>query len=77
VEAFQGWLIEARSASTAVDKHKGLQQFFKWLPVDEQAIDRTAKVLDACRGKGFLNLRDGTLIGCTPAPAPGCPRWVW
>jgi site-specific recombinase XerC len=40
VEAFQAWMIETRSASTAVNKHKGLQQFFKWLLVDEQAIDR-------------------------------------
>ncbi|GAB3088755.1 hypothetical protein GCM10027186_57680 [Micromonospora schwarzwaldensis] len=35
VEAFQAWMIESRSASTAVNKHKGLQQFFKWLLVDE------------------------------------------
>jgi integrase/recombinase XerC len=27
VEAFQAWMIETRSASTAVNKHKGLQQF--------------------------------------------------
>jgi len=27
-------------ASTALNKHKGLQQFFKWLLIDEQAIDR-------------------------------------
>ena len=85
VEAFQAWMIETRSASTALNKHKGLQQFFKWLLVDEQAIDRnpmdrvrqpktptklvpvmrvddTAKVLDACRGKGFASLRDEALI---------------
>jgi integrase len=41
VEAFQAWMIETRSASTAVNKHKGLQQFFKWLLVDECAIDRS------------------------------------
>jgi hypothetical protein len=40
VEAFQVWMIETRSPSTAVNKHKGLQQFFTWLLVDEQAIDR-------------------------------------
>ena len=40
VEAFQAWMIETRSASTALNKHKGLQQFFKWLLVDEQAIER-------------------------------------
>jgi len=85
VEAFQAWMIETRSASTAVNKHKGLQQFFKWLLVDEQAIDRnpmqrvrqpkaptrlvpvlreadTAKVLEACRGKGFASVRDEALI---------------
>jgi hypothetical protein len=37
VEAFQAWMIETRSASTALNKHKGLQQFFKWLIVDELA----------------------------------------
>jgi site-specific recombinase XerD len=41
VEAFQAWMIETRSASTALNKHKGLQQFFKWLLVDEQAIARS------------------------------------
>jgi integrase/recombinase XerC len=40
VEAFQAWMIQTRSASTALNKHKGLQQFFKWLLVDEQVIDR-------------------------------------
>jgi site-specific recombinase XerD len=85
VEAFQAWMIETRSASTALNKHKGLQQFFKWLLVDEEAISRspmdrvrqpktptklvpvmreaeTSKVLEACRGKGFANLRDEALI---------------
>jgi integrase len=79
VEAFQAWMIETRSASTALNKHKGLQQFFKWLQVDERAIDRnpmdrvrqpktptklvpvmraddTARLLDACKGKGFASL---------------------
>ncbi|WP_244161820.1 tyrosine-type recombinase/integrase [Micromonospora eburnea] len=41
VEAFQAWMIETRSASTGLNKHKGLQQVFKWLLVDEQAIDRS------------------------------------
>lgn len=41
VESFQGWMIETRSASTALNKHKGLQQFFKWLLLDEQDIDRS------------------------------------
>jgi integrase/recombinase XerC len=85
VEAFQAWMIETRPASTALNKHKGLQQFFRWLQGDEQAIVRspmervrppktptklvpvlreadTAKVLEACRGKGFVGLRDEALI---------------
>ncbi|MER5219671.1 site-specific integrase [Streptomyces flaveus] len=41
VEAFQAWMIETRSASTALNKHKGLQQFFKWLMLDEGEIDRS------------------------------------
>jgi site-specific recombinase XerD len=41
VEAFQAWMIENRSAATALNKHKGLQQFFKWLMLDEQDIDRS------------------------------------
>ncbi|MGI5521774.1 formate dehydrogenase subunit gamma [Micromonospora sp. CA-259024] len=41
MEVFQAWMIDTRSASTALNKHKGLQQFFQWLLVDEQAIDRT------------------------------------
>jgi integrase/recombinase XerC len=40
VEIFQGWMIETRSASTALNKHKGLQQFFRFLLV-EQEIDRS------------------------------------
>ncbi|MET8090801.1 tyrosine-type recombinase/integrase [Micromonospora sp. NPDC005220] len=85
VAAFQAWMIDTRSASTALNKHKGLQQFFKWLLVDEQSIDRspmervrqpktprklipvlrdedTGKLLDVCKGKGFVNLRDEALI---------------
>jgi integrase/recombinase XerC len=41
VEAFQVWMIETRSAATALNKHKGLQQFFKWLRDDEEAIDHS------------------------------------
>ena len=41
VEAFQAWMIETRSASTVLNKHKGLQQFFKWLMLDEGEIDRS------------------------------------
>ncbi|MCK2241908.1 MULTISPECIES: tyrosine-type recombinase/integrase [unclassified Crossiella] len=41
VESFQAWMIETRSAATALNKHKGLQQFFKWLRDDEEEIDRS------------------------------------
>ncbi|WP_342787190.1 hypothetical protein [Saccharothrix saharensis] len=41
VEAFQAWMIETRSGATALNKHKGLQQFFKWLMLDEEDIDRS------------------------------------
>ncbi|WP_344513224.1 tyrosine-type recombinase/integrase [Dactylosporangium maewongense] len=84
VEHFQAWVIETRSAATALNKHKGLQQFFKYL-VDEDEMDRspmdrvkqpktpkklipvmrdddTKKLLDACKGKAFVNLRDEALI---------------
>jgi site-specific recombinase XerD len=40
VESFQAWMIETRSASTALNKHKGLQQFFRWLLTEEE-IDRS------------------------------------
>ncbi|MCA1194148.1 phage integrase N-terminal SAM-like domain-containing protein [Saccharopolyspora sp. 6V] len=41
IEAFQAGIIETRSASTAVNKHKCLHQFFKWLMLDEEEIDRS------------------------------------
>ncbi|AHH98520.1 tyrosine-type recombinase/integrase [Kutzneria albida] len=85
VEAFQAWMIETRSASTAANKHKALQQFFKWLLIDEEDIDRspmervklpatptklipiirdedTKKILDACKGKRFIDLRDEAIV---------------
>jgi site-specific recombinase XerD len=40
IESFQAWMIETRSASTALNKHKGLQQFFRWL-LDEDEITRS------------------------------------
>lgn len=43
VEAFQAWMIATRSASTALNKHKGLQQFFKYL-VAEEELDRSPMV---------------------------------
>lgn len=85
VEASQAWMIETRSASTALNKHKGLQQFFKWLMLDEEEIQRspmervrqprtpqklvpvmrdadTTRVLVACKGKSFLQVRDEAII---------------
>ncbi|WP_326594816.1 phage integrase N-terminal SAM-like domain-containing protein [Streptomyces sp. NBC_01803] len=41
IEAFQAWMIDTRSASTALNKHKALQQFFKWLLLEEEEIDRS------------------------------------
>lgn len=35
VEEFQAWMVASRSASTALNKHKGLQQFFRWLAEEE------------------------------------------
>lgn len=84
VEVFQAWMIDTRSAATAVNKHKCLQQFFRFL-VEEQEIDRspmnrirqpktptklvpvlrdedTRRLLEACKGTGFVNLRDEALI---------------
>jgi len=78
-------MIATRSASTALNKHKSLQQFFKWLTVDEEAIDQTPmlrvkqprtakrlipiireqdtkKILDTCKGKDFIQLRDEAII---------------
>ncbi|HEX5115755.1 MAG TPA: tyrosine-type recombinase/integrase [Pseudonocardiaceae bacterium] len=39
VEWFLAWMIETRSASTALNKYKGLQQFFRYL-VDEDEMAR-------------------------------------
>ncbi|MEV0458959.1 phage integrase N-terminal SAM-like domain-containing protein [Catellatospora methionotrophica] len=41
VEAFQAWVVETRSASTTLNMHKALQQFFKWLVIDEEEADRS------------------------------------
>jgi len=40
VENFQAWMIETRSAATAVNKYKALQQFFRWL-VEEEELDHS------------------------------------
>jgi site-specific recombinase XerD len=41
IEAFQAWMVETRCASTALNKHKALQQFFKWLALDEEEIEQS------------------------------------
>jgi integrase/recombinase XerC len=84
IVAFQAWMVETRSASTGLNKHKSLQQFFRWL-VEEGEIDRspmtdvpqpltkqklvqvltdeqTRRILEACRGTGFLQVRDQALV---------------
>jgi hypothetical protein len=40
VESFQAWMVDTRSAATALNKHKCLQQFFRWL-VDEEEMPRS------------------------------------
>jgi hypothetical protein len=37
VESFQAWMIETRSPSTALNKHKSLQQFFKYLLEEDRS----------------------------------------
>lgn len=41
IELFQAWMIDSRSAATALNKHKALQQFLKWLQLDEEEIERS------------------------------------
>ena len=84
VEEFQAWMVQTRSAATALNKHKGLQQFFKWLAEDEEIArspmervrqpktptklisiirdDDTKRVLEACKGPQFVNLRDEAIV---------------
>lgn len=40
VEEFQARMVRTRSASTALNKHKALQQFFRWL-VEEEDLERS------------------------------------
>ena len=40
IEEFQAWMVRTRSASTALNKHKGLQQFFRWL-TEEEDLERS------------------------------------
>ena len=57
--AFQAWMVETRSASTALSKYmdrlRPPKTPTKLVPVLGEAD--TAKVLQACRGKGFVILR--------------------
>jgi integrase/recombinase XerC len=84
LELFQEWMITTRSPSTALNKHKVLQQFFKWLlaerDIDESPMkwvpqpktptklipiirdDDTQKVLETCRPRTFIDLRDEAII---------------
>jgi site-specific recombinase XerD len=39
IEDFQAWMIQTRSAATALNKHKALQQFFGWLVAEEDALE--------------------------------------
>jgi integrase/recombinase XerC len=41
LETFQTWMIDTRSAATALNKHKALTQFFTWLEKDEEEIDQS------------------------------------
>jgi site-specific recombinase XerD len=84
VEGFIGHLLDTASDSTANNRYRGLQQFFKWAVeedeimdspmarmkppmITEKAIpivsdDTLKKLLKACAGKGFTELRDTALI---------------
>jgi hypothetical protein len=89
VEAFQAWMIATRSAATALNKHKAVQQFFSWLVDEDEGLvrspmvrvrqpktprklipvmrdDDTRKLLDACKGRSFVNLRDEALTPMRP-----------
>jgi integrase/recombinase XerC len=45
IEDFQAWMIATRSAATALNKHKSLQQFFRWLlGEDEIPQDPMARI---------------------------------
>jgi integrase len=41
---FQAWMVESRSAATALNKHKSLQRFFAWL-VEEGEVDVSPMVV--------------------------------
>jgi integrase/recombinase XerC len=84
VVAFQATVIETRSAGTGLNKHKLLQQFFRWLvaegeierspmsrvpqPKAEQKLvevisdEETRRILEACQGRGFAEVRDQALV---------------
>jgi site-specific recombinase XerD len=99
LEALQAWMVETRSASTATNRYKAVQHFFRWLMLDEEEIDEspmvrlrrprtattlipvisdadTTRILDTCRGKDFLPLRDTAIIRLLSAtPEHVCPKW--
>jgi site-specific recombinase XerD len=43
VESFQEWMIATRSPATALNKHKVLQQFFKWLLTEQEVGESPMK----------------------------------
>jgi site-specific recombinase XerD len=55
VERFQVWMIDTRSASTALNKHKALQQFFSWLVAEEELdVSPLARVRQPRKKKKLL-----------------------
>ncbi|WP_246157915.1 tyrosine-type recombinase/integrase [Catellatospora sichuanensis] len=55
IERFQVWMIETRSASTALNKHKSLQQFFSWLVAEEELdVSPLARVRQPRRKKKLI-----------------------
>src|SRR6185437_10882552 len=44
VEAVQAWMIATRSAATALNKHKAVQQFFSWLVDEDEGLVRSPMV---------------------------------
>jgi len=70
VEEFLAWMTRTRSASSALNKYKGLQQFFKYLVDDEEEMDRSP--LDKIRQpkqtrKPVPVLADGQLVSLLQA----------
>jgi integrase-like protein len=70
VESFQAWMIQTRSAATALNKHKRLQQFFKWLRDDEQEIKRSPMERVRQRIRCVITARAASLIITTTPRTP-------